>query len=89
MVRNAPTQGTGACILKTALTELFDWIVNNGYFGKIHICVAVHDEINCDFPSEIQEFPAVLKEIMEKASAKFCSSLDIPAEPSVGTHWIH
>jgi DNA polymerase I-like protein with 3'-5' exonuclease and polymerase domains len=89
MVRNAPTQGTGACILKTALTELFDWIVNNGYFGKIHICVAVHDEINCDFPSEIQEFPAILKEIMEKASAKFCSSLDIPAEPSVGTHWIH
>lgn len=89
MVRNAPTQGTGACILKTALTELFGWIVDNGYFNKIHICAAIHDEVCCDFPSELTEFPKTLEDIMERATAKFCKSLPIPAEASVGTYWIH
>ena len=44
LARNSPTQGTGAVILKDAMTALFNWIVDNGYFGIIHICVAVHDK---------------------------------------------
>ena len=40
---NSPTQGTGAIILKDALTQLFNWIVDNNQFGKIKICVVVHD----------------------------------------------
>lgn len=47
MARNSPTQGTGAIILKDSLTSLFNWIVDNGYFGIIHICVVVHDKISC------------------------------------------
>ena len=89
MARNACTQGTGAIIMKDAMTTLFNWIVDNGYFGKIHICVSVHDEINCDYPEDIENFPKILTNIMEASAAKYCKSLPIPAEASVGTHWIH
>lgn len=89
LARNVVTQGTGAIILKYAMTTLFNWIVDNGYFNIIHICVAVHDEINCDYPEEIEDFPQVLETIMEQAAAKYCKSLPIPAEASVDTHWVH
>ena len=89
MARNAPTQGTAAVIMKDAMTTLFNWIVDNNYFGKVHICVSVHDEIDCDYPEEIENFPKVLTNIMETSAAKYCKSLPIPAEASVGTHWIH
>jgi DNA polymerase I-like protein with 3'-5' exonuclease and polymerase domains len=89
LARNVVTQGTGAIILKSAMTTLFDWIVDNGYFNIIHICVAVHDEINCDYPESLTKFPDVLETIMENAAAKYCKSLPIPAEASVGDYWIH
>jgi DNA polymerase-1 len=89
LARNVVTQGTGAIILKDAMTTLFNWIVDNGYFNIIHICVAVHDEINCDYPKEVENFPNVLESIMESSAAKYCKSLPIPAEASVSDHWIH
>lgn len=89
LARNVVTQGTGAIILKSAMTTLFDWIVDNGYFNVIHICVAVHDELNCDYPQEIEDFPQTLESIMEQAAAKYCKSLPIPAEASVSDHWVH
>ena len=89
MARNACTQGTGAIIMKDAMTTLFNWIVDNDYFGKIHICVSVHDEINCDYPEEIENFPKILTNIMEASAAKYCKSLPIPAEAAVGDYWIH
>ena len=89
MARNACTQGTGAVIMKDAMTTLFNWIVDNDYFGKIHICVSVHDEISCDYPEEIENFPKILTNIMEASAAKYCKSLPIPAEAAVGDYWIH
>lgn len=89
MARNAPCQGTGSIILKTAMTNLYNWIVDNKYFNQIHICCCVHDEIVCDYPKDVLAFPNILEDIMEKAAAKFCKSLPIPAEASVGDHWIH
>ena len=89
LARNVVTQGTGAIILKDAMTALFNWIVDNNYFNIIHICVAVHDEINCDYPEEVENFPQILEDIMESSAAKYCKSIEIPAEASVGDHWIH
>ena len=89
LARNSVTQGTGSIIMKTAMTWLFKWIIDNGYFGVIHICASVHDEICCDYPEEIKGFPKVLEDIMERAAAKYCKSLPIPAEASVGDYWIH
>lgn len=89
MVRNGPCQGTGAIIMKTALTELFNWIVLNNYFNIVHICCCVHDEICCDYPETIVDFPKLLEKIMENAAAKYCKSLPIPAVAEVGDCWIH
>lgn len=89
MARNSPCQGTAAVIMKESLKELFNWIVDNNYFNKIHICICVHDEIDCDYPKEITEFPKILETIMENAAAKYCKSLPIPAVADVGDCWKH
>lgn len=89
MALNAPTQGTGACIIKQVSIDLFRWILNNNFFGKVRLCALVHDEAVVEFPKELKEFPKILEDIMEKAAAKYCKSLPIPAEAEVGNHWIH
>ena len=89
MARNAVTQGTGAIIMKEAMTQLFNWIVDNKQFDKVHICCSVHDELCCDFPKELSNFPKILERTMEEAAAKYCKSLPIPAEAEVSDHWIH
>ena len=71
------------------MTNLFNWIVDNGYFSKIEISVSVHDEINCIYPEEISIFPSILKEIMEESATKYCKSLPIPAEAEVASFWKH
>jgi DNA polymerase I-like protein with 3'-5' exonuclease and polymerase domains len=89
MARNSVTQGTGAIIMKEAITQLFRWILENNYFGVIDLCCCVHDEIVCDFPQELDFFPKKLEHIMESAAAEYCRTLPIPAEASVDTHWVH
>ena len=89
LARNVVTQGTGAIILKTAIKRLFDWIVDNDYFNKVKLCVCVHDEINCEYPKELKDFPKILENIMESSAAIFCKSLPIPASPEVSNHWVH
>ena len=44
LARNAPPQGTSACMTKEATTNIFNWIVDNNYFGKIRCCALVHDK---------------------------------------------
>lgn len=89
LARNVVCQGTGSIILKVAATNLFNWIVNNGYFNKIKFCAFVHDEICAEYPKSLSEFPVILEKTMEDAAAIYCKSLPIPAEASVGDYWIH
>jgi DNA polymerase I-like protein with 3'-5' exonuclease and polymerase domains len=89
LARNAPPQGTSAVMTKEATTNIFHWIVKNGYFGKILCCALVHDETNWEYPEEVKGFPNIVKSMMESSAAKYCKSIEIPAEASVGTHWIH
>lgn len=89
-VLNYPIQGGSAIVLKHAAANLFKWIVEHGYFGKILFCVFVHDEIDCECPKEIAgSFAKTMERIMEKAAATFYKRLAIPAECSVGPYWIH
>lgn len=89
-VLNYPIQGGSAIVLKHAAANLFKWIVEHGYFGKILFCVFVHDEIDCECPKEIADsFAKTMERIMEKAAATFYKRLAIPAECSVGPYWIH
>ena len=89
LARNAPPQGTSACMTKEATTNIFNWIVANGYFGKIRCCAVVHDETNWEFPKEVKEFPYIVKSKMEEAAAKYCKSIEIPAEAEVESFWKH
>lgn len=89
LARNAPPQGTSAVMTKEATTNIFNWIVDNGYFGKILCCALIHDETNWEFPKEVKEFPNIVKTMMEAAANKYCKSIEIPAEASVADHWVH
>ena len=89
LARNAPPQGTSAIMTKSAVTNLFNWIVDNNYFGVVKIVALVHDEVNIEYPNSIPNTSVVLQNFMEKAAAKYCKSLPIPAEASVNTHWVH
>lgn len=90
MALNAPTQGTGAIIIKTATINLLYWIVNNNLFGKVKLCAMVHDELLVEFPKELKDtFPHILEDIMFNAAAFYCKKVPIPAEAEVSDHWIH
>lgn len=89
MARNAPTQGSGACITKLACTNFFKWIVNNNLFDKVKIVAVVHDEICIEYPEELTDTYKVLEYHMEEASKEYCKFSKIPAKAEVGTHWIH
>lgn len=89
-VLNYPIQGGSAIVLKEAMVNLFKWVVRHGYFGKILFCVMVHDECDVECPAEIaDDFAKVMQDIMAKAAAKYYHKLPIPAEASIGDHWIH
>ena len=90
MSLNLPTQGGGAVVLKEAVIALYNWVVDNGYWGKILFCNFTHDEINTEFPEELKDtYPNMVAEIMKNAAAKYYHKLPIPAEPEVGLFWIH
>lgn len=89
-VLNYPIQGGSAIVLKQAAADLFKWVVDNGYFGKILFCVLVHDEVDVECPAEISDMVAKkMQSIMEKAAAKYYKKLPIPAEATCGKFWIH
>lgn len=89
-VLNYPIQGGSAIVLKQAAGDLFKWVVNNGYFGKILFCVFVHDEIDCECPKELSDkFSKVIVKIMENAASRYYKKLPIPAECSIESYWKH
>jgi DNA polymerase I-like protein with 3'-5' exonuclease and polymerase domains len=74
---------------KLALVDLFQWINEHNLFGKVLLVNVTHDEINCEYPKVLEEFPSVLQTIMQKAGARICSKVNVPAEAAVGPYWIH
>ena len=89
MALNSPTQGSGSVILKIAMTNFFNWIVDKGYFGKVEIAALVHDESNIIYPEELTDVPIMQKKCMEDAAALICTKLPIPAEAEVADCWKH
>lgn len=90
MALNAPTQGSGIVILKIAITDFFNWIVDNGYFHTVELAALVHDEANIIYPKSLHDIaPKKLQQCMEHAASLICTKLPIPAEAAVGDHWIH
>ncbi|MBQ3949063.1 MAG: hypothetical protein II661_01190 [Bacteroidales bacterium] len=89
-VLNYPIQGGSAIVLKQAAADLFEWVVKNGYFNVLLFCVFVHDEIDCECPTEMSDmFAKQIQKIMERAAGMYYHKLPIPAEYSVSDHWVH
>ena len=89
MALNSVTQGSGIVILKIAMTNFFNWLVDKGYFGKVEIAALVHDESNIIYPAELSDVPLMQSKCMEEAAALICKSLPIPAKPDISDHWKH
>lgn len=89
MALNGPTQGQGIVILKYAVINFFNWIIDNDLFNKVKLCNLVHDEVCIEYPETMPETSEVLKRCLEEAASVFCKKLPIPASPEVGLYWIH
>lgn len=79
----------GIVILKYAVTNFFNWIIDNRLFNVVKICNLVHDEVCIEYPETMPETSNVLKKFMEESASVFCKKLPIPASPEVGMYWIH
>ena len=90
MALNSVTQGSGIVILKIAMTNFFNWLIEQGYFGKVELSALVHDEANIIYPKELHDIvPNKLKQCMEEAASLICTKLPIPAEAAINDHWEH
>lgn len=90
LARNAPSQGSSSIMTKLATIDLFNWIIDNGYFNKILLVNITHDEINTEFPEELKDsYPQLVQSIMAKAGSMLCTKVEVSAEASVGEFWIH
>lgn len=89
MALNAPTQGSGIVILKIAMTNFFNWIVDSELFDIVEIASLVHDESNVIYPENLSEVPLMQQKCMEEAAALICKKLPIPATPDISDHWKH
>lgn len=93
---NYPIQSRGSAIFKICAVNLFNWVVDNGLFGKVKFCIPAHDEFNIEAPEEIaNEVADKLHECMVKAGRFICKIVPLEAEVSrledgaLPTYWIH
>lgn len=42
---NYPIQSRGSAIFKICAVSLFNWVVDNGLFGKVKFCIPAHDKL--------------------------------------------
>lgn len=89
MALNSVTQGSGIVILKIAMTNFFNWIVDSNLFGIVELAALVHDESNIIYPKELKEVPKMQQKFMEEAAALVCTKLPIPAEAEIAPCWKH
>lgn len=88
MSLNTPVQATSAQITKTAGIYLFNWIVENGRFGKTKIVNIVHDEYVVEEHSRrAEETAKVVQDCMVKAGRVFLRTLSLEAEPEIHKVW--
>ena len=81
---------SGVVILKIAITDFFNWIVDNDLFHLVELSALVHDEANIIYPKTLHDYvPKKLKECMEHAASLICTKVPIPAEAEISDHWVH
>lgn len=85
---NNPVQTRAAHMIKTALSMVYEWILENGYINEVLICNAIHDEIVLECPEYLAEKVSnMLGEKMVIAGNMYLSGLTIKADSNVGNSW--
>ena len=80
---NTPIQGTGACILKIAMANCYNALLDRGW-EDVWIILSKHDEIVLEAPEELAEEAAMLlKECMERAGESLLSKVPLLAETEI------
>lgn len=80
---NTPVQGTGADILKYALSKLPETLKD-----RARIIGIIHDEIILEAPEEkAQETAQILKEIMENAGTYYLKLIPVEADVKICNNW--
>ncbi len=83
MAINMPVQGTAADIIKLAMIEIQDKIINK--YNDIDLILQVHDELVFEIKkNKVSFFAAKIKKIMENA---FKLSVPIKVDISRGSNW--
>ena len=80
---NAPMQGTAADIIKRAMVNVDDWLLNSDCGARM--IMQVHDELILEVPeAQVEEVSAQLVALMEGAA-----ELDVPllVEAGMGDNW--
>ena len=80
---NHPMQGTAADIIKLAMRQVMEKLVEGPYDAKL--LLQVHDELDLSVPqNEVEEVSAIVKEIMESVVEL---SVPLVADVSNGRNW--
>lgn len=80
---NHPMQGTAADIIKLAMRQVMDRLVEGSY--KTRLLLQVHDELDLSVPvEEVEEVSALVQEIMESVVEL---SVPLVADVSSGRNW--
>ncbi|MTI87952.1 MAG: DNA polymerase I [Balneolaceae bacterium] len=81
---NMPIQGTAADIIKLAMINIHNWLKEEN--KKSRMLLQVHDELIFEIhESELDEVPAKLNEMMERA---FEMDVPLKVESGIGENWL-
>jgi len=81
---NAPIQGSAADIIKVAMINIHDKLVEGGY--KTKMLLQVHDELVFDcYKPELEEMKAMIKSEMENA---YTMIVPLDVEVGIGQNWL-
>ncbi len=89
MAINAPIQGTGADIIKIAMTQIDEFLRREKLEEKVFLLLQVHDELVYEIAeSLVEKIAPEIKKIMEGVlSLAETKELPIVADVSVGDNW--
>ena len=86
--KNTPIQGSGADMIKYALSLILEHINDCNLHHKVKLITQVHDEIGCEVKEDyVNEWIEIQSTIMMLAGKKICKSVDMVVDHSVSDKW--
>ena len=86
--KNTPIQGSGADMIKCALSFILDHINKYDMHDKVRLITQVHDEIGCEVREDFVDYwVEVQKSLMMEAGAQICQSVDMVVDYSITDKW--